>query len=220
MRALLFDFGGTLDSDGLTWGDRFFPLYREAGLDVPREVWNRAFYQSDDHLAERFNLKGLSLDKTVRLQVDCVLEQLAPRQGELIDVIADRFLADCRKHFLRNRPVLERLKLRYKLGIVSNWYGNLEDSLKNEEISGLFDVVADSTVVGHIKPAPEIFRYAMGKLGVQAQDCLMVGDSVPRDMRGAEGLEMRHALINPSAAACCQKALRLATLPQLEGLLQ
>jgi HAD superfamily hydrolase (TIGR01509 family) len=218
MRALLFDFGGTLDSDGLTWGDRFFPLYREAGLDVPRERWNKAFYQSDDCLPTRFSLKGLSLEKTVRLQVDCVLEHLGPDHKQLAQVIAGRFLEDCRRHFSRNRPVLERLKRRFKLGIVSNWYGNLEGALDPEGLGGLFEVVADSTVVGHIKPAPEIFLFAARRLGVEPQDCLMVGDSVPRDMRGAEGLGMRHALIGPSAAPCCPQALLLKTLPELEGL--
>ncbi|MBI3976278.1 MAG: HAD family hydrolase, partial [Armatimonadetes bacterium] len=35
MRALLFDFGGTLDADGVPWKDRIFTLYRAEGVDVP-----------------------------------------------------------------------------------------------------------------------------------------------------------------------------------------
>lgn len=220
MRAVLFDFGGTLDSDGLTWGDRFYPLYREVGIDAPRERWNKAFYRSDDRLHSRFKLDGLSLEETLRLQVGCVLEDLAPERRDAGTAIAGRFLDDCRKHFSRNRPVLERLKTRYRLGIVSNFYGNLSGILESEGLAELFEVVADSGVVGHLKPSPEIFLFAAGRLAADPRECLMVGDSVARDMRGAEGLAMAHALLNPSAPdACCAAALRLRELPELEGLL-
>ncbi len=219
MKAVLFDFGGTLDSDGLTWPARFFPLYRESGLDVPQDVFLKAFYRCDDHLAERFSLAGTGLERTLELQVGCVLEELPGRRVELTKTISRRFLEDCRRFFTRNKPVLERLRKRYKLGIVSNFYGNLPDILASEGMDGFFDVVAESARLGHTKPAKEIFLHATGALGVEPADCLMVGDSVPRDMKGAEGLAMPHALLNPSADACCASASRLATLPDVERLL-
>ena len=33
VETLLFDFGGTLDADGVAWKERFFTLYRAEGLD-------------------------------------------------------------------------------------------------------------------------------------------------------------------------------------------
>jgi len=220
MKAVLFDFGGTLDSDGLTWPDRFFPLYRDAGLDLTRDAFLKAFYASDDHLAERFALTGVGLAKTLELQVGCVLESLPGADPGLMPAISGRFLEDCRRFFARNKPVLERLKRRYRLGIVSNFYGNLPDILASEGLDGYFDVVAESARLGHMKPQKEIFLHATRALGVTPDQCMMVGDSVPRDMRGAEGLAMSHALLNPSAAACCPTAARLTTLPDVERLLQ
>lgn len=219
MECVLFDFGGTLDSDGTSWGNRFYPLYKEAGLAITREQFDRAFYASDDNLATRFNLKGLNLEDTLHLQVRCVLESVAPDRLDLTEKIAGRFLEDCRSHFRRNRPVLERLAARYRLGIVSNWYGNLEDILRGEGLRELFGAVADSSVVGCIKPEPKIFRHAADALGSPVEECLMVGDSVPRDMRGAEGLKMAHALIGASAA-CCGEAWQLSIFPDLEAKLQ
>lgn len=47
-RAILLDFGGTLDSDGEHWLDRFYALYEWAGLRHvgPNEI-KRAFYHAD-----------------------------------------------------------------------------------------------------------------------------------------------------------------------------
>lgn len=219
MKAVLFDFGGTLDSDGLTWPERFLPLYRDAGFDLTREAFLKAFYKSDDHLAQRFPLSGVGLERTLELQVSCVLEELPGARKDLTPKIAGRFLEDCRRHFERNRPVLDHLKKRFRLGIVSNFYGNLPDILASEGLDGYFDVVAESARVGHTKPAKQIFMHALNGVGAEPSESLMVGDSVGRDMKGAEGLGMPHALLNPSASVCCPSALRLTALPDLEGLL-
>ena len=48
IQAILFDFGGTLDSNGRHWRERFFALYREAGVKTSPEAFDRAFYDSDD----------------------------------------------------------------------------------------------------------------------------------------------------------------------------
>jgi putative hydrolase of the HAD superfamily len=219
VQAILFDFGGTLDADGVAWIDRFFPLYREARVAVPRSEFDRAFRAADDNLASRFALKGLSLEATLALQAECVLESLAPAMRDQGRPISAAFLEECRRHFSRNRPVLERLGRKFKLAVVSNFYGNLESVLESEGLSGLFDAVADSRLVGAEKPSPGIFLHALEELGVNAGDCLMVGDSIPRDMRGAEALNMRHALISPEPRVCCPGALKASSLPRLESLL-
>src|SRR5579883_824964 len=172
MDAVLFDFGGTLDSDGRTWIDRFYALYKEEGVDIaPRSRFDRAFYDADDGLAARFPLAGCSLERTVRLQVRCVLEALAPQAPSAAARITGRFLEDCRAHFRRNAPLLERLAGRYRLGVVSNFYGNLEAVLESEGLRRYFRAVVDSTAVGHVKPSPQIFRAALSALGCGAQDC-------------------------------------------------
>jgi putative hydrolase of the HAD superfamily len=216
MRAVLFDFGGTLDSDGLTWGDRFFPIYREAGLTLSREAFDRAFYKSDDNLPTRFALAGKALPETLQLQVSCVLEEAAPDRRDLTQAIAGRFLDESRAAFARNKPVLERLARRYKLGIVSNFYGNLTEILAAEGLAGYFGVVADSQNVGHIKPSKEIFQYAMSALGTSPADTVMVGDSIKRDMKGAEDLGMPHILVSPKEVSCCSRGWRVSVLAELE----
>ncbi len=200
MKSLLFDYGGTLDADGTTWLERFHPLYEEAGLDFTKDRFDRAFYDSDDNLPARHALSGLDLAQTVRLQVKDVVRALAPNRTDLIDPIADRFVADCRKQFKRLTPALKRLSKRYRLGIVSNFYGNLDDVLTAEGLRPLFSVVADSGMLGVAKPEPAIFLHAAQALKTSPADCVMIGDSVKRDMKGAAGVGMRRALVAAGGA--------------------
>jgi HAD superfamily hydrolase (TIGR01549 family) len=193
MQSLLFDYGGTLDSDGITFLDRFRAIYKEEGIESPG--FDRAFYDAEDALPARHVLQGLDLEQTCRLLVRDMLTVLAPGRMDRADAIAGRFAADCRRQFARLKPVLERLSRRYRLGIVSNFYGNLEGILVAEGLRPLFGVVADSGVVGVIKPEPAIFLHALRTLGSTPAECVMVGDSVKRDIAGAAGLGMRKALV-------------------------
>jgi putative hydrolase of the HAD superfamily len=220
VKAILFDFGGTLDADGNTWLERFRRIYEDAGLRLRREEFDRAFYDSDDNLAARFPLRGLSLEQTLLLQVRGVLGFLAPDRLDQAEPIAARFLAGSRAAFRRHRPVLERLGAHHRLGIVSNFYGNLDSVLASEGLRDLFTTVVDSGVAGVTKPDPAIFQKALSELKTEAAETWMVGDSIPRDMRGAEAMGMPHVLIaDPGPPTCCPKARRAGSVADLETVL-
>jgi putative hydrolase of the HAD superfamily len=201
MKSVLFDYGGTLDSDGTTWLERFYPIYKENGIDSDRPRFDRAFYDSDDSLPARFALDGLDLEQTLRLQVRGVLDALAPERADLTPKIASRFAEDSRRQFHRLKPVLDRLAARYRLGIVSNFYGNLDGILRAEGLRGHFAVVADSGVLGVQKPDPEIFLHAARALDSRPEECVMVGDSVPRDVKGAAAAGMKKVLVTGAKSA-------------------
>ena len=65
-KAILFDFGGTLDSDGIAWKERFYPIYRSCGLNLDFKEFEKYFFSSDDALVEQ-KLKNLSFSKTIYL---------------------------------------------------------------------------------------------------------------------------------------------------------
>src|SRR5207249_3583829 len=48
--AVLFDFGGTLDADGLPWKERMGRLFRDEGAVVARDRFDPAYYAADDAL--------------------------------------------------------------------------------------------------------------------------------------------------------------------------
>jgi hypothetical protein len=50
IETLLFDFGGTLDADGVAWKERFHALYQAEGLDMTAEAFAPVFFAADDPL--------------------------------------------------------------------------------------------------------------------------------------------------------------------------
>ena len=73
--------------------------------------------------------------------------------------------------------LIRRLKGSYKLGLLSNtseW--DFEYGIKTTEVFPLFDAVTLSFRVHALKPAPEIYRDAISKLGVGPSECLYIDD--------------------------------------------
>lgn len=220
-RALTFDVGGTLDGPGIPWRPRLEPWYRAGGVVDSPEQLARAFYDADDHLHERHSLAGLDLRATVELQVADTLANLGRRDARLVERIADRFVREARASFAATRPLLERLARAMPLGIVSNFYGNLRDVLRHEGLLELFQVVIDSREVGFEKPDRRIFLAATSALGVAPAKVAHVGDSLPRDVKGARDAGLVPVWYAPQADddACPERTLRIRELGELETLL-
>jgi putative hydrolase of the HAD superfamily len=111
--------------------------------------------------------------------------------------VASRFLSEASAAFARNRPVLEALKERYRLGIVSNFYGNLEAVCHSAGLAPLFAVMVDSHRVGAKKPDPAIFHVALETLRAMPETTIFIGDSLRRDREGARRTGMRFIWIAP-----------------------
>jgi len=220
--AVLFDFGGTLDADGVPWKERFYRLCLDEGVAVERGRFDPVFYAADDALVGRLP-DTLSIDETVGRLAAGILGVLRPGDGALAARVARRFLAAARQQIERNRPMLARLSSRYHLGIVSNFYGNLPEVCANFQIRSLFRVIVDSTQVGVTKPDPRIFLRAVEALGVPPVRAVFVGDSPARDMAGARGVGMRHIRVAGddarSAEPCCPGDRVVRALEEVEALL-
>jgi putative hydrolase of the HAD superfamily len=206
IKTILFDFGGTLDADGVAWKERFHRLYREEGVDIPNERFAQAFYKADDALVGSIP-STLSLTDTVHRLTRDVARELDVRDQVLVGRIAQRFLADAHERFTVNRHVLQDLTRHYRLGIVSNFYGNLSAVCREAGLDEYFQTIIDSEVVGHLKPSPEIFHAALNDLQVAPQQAVFVGDSLYRDMGGARSIGMAHVWLTSQATyegeTCC-----------------
>lgn len=118
--------------------------------------------------------------------------------------VASRFLSEASAAFARNRPVLEALRERYRLGIVSNFYGNLEAVCRSAGLASLFAVLVDSHRVGAEKPDPAIFHVALETLRAKPETTVFVGDSLRRDREGARRTGMRFIWIVPQGVPAAE----------------
>jgi putative hydrolase of the HAD superfamily len=81
----------------------------------------------------------------------------------------------------------------YKLAVVSNAEGQVEADAKRFGLAKYFDVIIDSHIVGVAKPDPRIFQIALERLGVGPDEVKFTGDIYSIDVEGARaaGIEAR-----------------------------
>jgi putative hydrolase of the HAD superfamily len=221
--VVLFDFGGTLDADGIHWAPRFHAAYTACGGTVAYPAFESVFRASDRALAAQPRVRGLGFRALIEAQSQLLCGLLADGAGIDAAQVTARFHSDAVTVVARNRPLLERLAARYRLGVVSNFTGNLEPCLEELELRRYFRVVADSTVVGIAKPDPRIFAGALTELGASPARAWMVGDNFETDMRPASGLGMCTCWLAPLERPLPKDAaptVRIARLPELEGALR
>lgn len=220
-KALLFDLGGTLDADGVAWKDRFFRLYLEQGIGVSREAFEPVFYRADDALVGTIP-RDLSLAATAGRLAAGITAGLGLADPGLSARVTAGFVGAAREAGRRSAAVLASLAHGHRLGIVSNFYGNLAAVCEDLGLRSFLDVLVDSTDAGCTKPDPRVFRQALEGLGVTPAEAVFVGDSPARDMAGARALGMRHVWLAGAAwpaPVCCPGDRVLRTLGELEGAL-
>jgi HAD superfamily hydrolase (TIGR01509 family) len=95
--------------------------------------------------------------------------------------------------------VLDELKRQgLILAVISNTEdGRLIDSLDAAGISGRFDLLIDSQLVGCRKPDAAIFRLTLKRLGLEAHEAAYVGDSYVHDALAAQAIGLRGILLDP-----------------------
>ena len=92
---------------------------------------------------------------------------------------------------------LEDLSKDYKLVILSNTDGfSVPSVLEKFHIEKHFSYVYLSFKEGMLKMDPESFRKIFTELSVTAEDCVMIGDSLESDMKGAELAGVRGILLD------------------------
>jgi putative hydrolase of the HAD superfamily len=198
VRGILFDYGGTLDGPASHWLDRMIELYREAGVELPFERTKAAFYRADDAAYAERRVADMSLAELMAFHVDVQLDHLGLEDPRLRRRLVEGFVDRSHAALADSRRVLARLTPHYRLGVVSNFYGNVARILADAGIAPLLAVIADSNRVGCMKPDRRIFEHALAGLGTDAAATLHVGDSYERDVRAAHALGLRTAWLVPS----------------------
>jgi putative hydrolase of the HAD superfamily len=200
LRAVLFDWGGTLMSD--EWSDEIALEGHTAGLaalgrdGLPDAEAFTAYLR--EHEAELFPSAGED-----EIDIAAVMSGSFRDQGvELTDDDVRLFLQAAHEawssHYVladSTHALLEALRARgLKLALVSNtaspqWL--LQPMLERQGIAERVDAIVLSSEVGKRKPHPAIFERALSELDVAASVALFVGDRLEADVLGASRIGMK-----------------------------
>ena len=189
-KAIIFDFGGTLDSDGIHWSEKFWDIYSIAGVECTKPDYEKAYLAAEKKLVS--NIYGkLSFKDIFKQGLKNQLEYLYPKERSKVQTLSSQLLEILYDDVLNTveeaKAVLRSLEKDFKLGLVSNFYGNLKEVCKELELT-MFDTMIDSETVQIRKPDPAIFSLAIKELNLDAIDCIVVGDSYDNDIEPAKSL--------------------------------
>lgn len=201
LKGIIFDYGGTLDSRGVHWSEIIYDGYKAAGVPVEREAFREAYVYAERELARVRHILPCDtfLDLMVK-KVDIELRRLvetghldADAPARYTAAVARYCYEAARASIDEARPVLDALKARFPMVLVSNFYGNVDTVLRDMGVRDYFQGVIESAVVGVRKPDARIFKLGCVALGLEPGQVMVVGDSLRKDIEPAESIGCRVA---------------------------
>jgi HAD superfamily hydrolase (TIGR01509 family) len=205
VRACIFDAGGTIvhpdwlrlsqiaaevsgrSFESREMGRAFGEMLRAVGIEMQSEGFVLPDEMQQPHWTFRRMYAALGLDDAA---CAAVVERLAVSHMDRHvwcgpDPAAARVLAGLKRAGLI-------------LAVISNTEdGRLIESLEAAGISGYFDLLIDSHLVGIRKPDAAIFKLTLERLGLQAHEAAYVGDSYAHDALAARAVGLRGILLDP-----------------------
>jgi HAD superfamily hydrolase (TIGR01509 family) len=186
LKAVLFDFDGTILDTETPEFEEWRDAFRARGHELTLDVWQHSLgtvgvYDPCAHLADLtgtpFDHDALRKDVYARHHTRCEAQPLLPG-------VVDR----------AREARAAGLKTAVASSSLSSW---VEGWLALHGIRDLFDAVCTRDEVRQVKPAPDLFLLAAARLGVSPAQCLVFEDS-PNGIRAARTAGMRCVAIpNP-----------------------
>ncbi len=189
--------------------------------DALRDAAGRARRLLDDFLAGR---RSTESPGTKRLLTNLLLDRLGlppgPAREAAEEDVAGILPGSWRAPMPGAAEALAALRRDgYRLALVSNSDGTVERLLVEAGLRAPFEAVFDSALVGAEKPDPEIFRFALRRMGVLAEQAVHVGDLPSVDVAGAVAAGVAAILLDPYDVFPDCPAPRLRALAELPGFL-
>jgi len=185
IEGLLLDYGGTIDTNGRHWAVVFYKKYLQFGLQLSKQEFYDAYVFAERKMALEPIIKSyFTFEDVLSVKVAAQMQYL--NKEELFSTVGIEIVKSCNALvggcIEQAKPVLKALGKRYKLLIVSNFYGNLENVLDDYNLMDYFQGVVESARVGVRKPDPKIYQLGVDALQLSAENCAVVGDSYSKDI--------------------------------------
>lgn len=191
-KGYIFDYGGTLDTNGCHWGKMLWHGYERHHIPITEAQFRAAYVYAERTLGRTPIIQtDYTFKKTLAIKLRIEFEflqdkglvgtgnfNIASEQSAILDDLYSKV----RETAAKSKEVLLKLKEKCPLVLVSNFYGNMNVVLKEMGFDGVFDKVIESAVVGVRKPDPEIYQMGIDALGLNPDDIVAVGDSFDKDI--------------------------------------
>ena len=198
IKGVIFDYGGTIDTNGIHWGEVIAAQYIEAGIEIGRKLYRNAYVHGERTLAKHPIIAPEDtfhtlLRKKIAIQFEYLRTETGSQQftAELAQTVADRCYDKVKKTIATSRAIVEELSKQYPMVLVTNFYGNMPVVLKEFGLDTCFKTIIESSVVGIRKPDPALFALGVEALQLAAEEVVVIGDSYRKDIHPSSTLGCR-----------------------------
>ena len=208
IKAILFDFDGTLRLDKPNGSDVFFSRTVEMGLSIDDETrlhserWTHYYFANSPEIQS--DLKEF---KDGNFWVNYSRRKLlslgrSEEEAESLSAPMSAYMRDNYKpqsHVLdESRKVLDTFKKDgYILGVISNRDDPYHDELKELKLDSYFSFSLAGGEVQSFKPDTHIFDQGLKRAGIKAEEAIYVGDNYYADIVGSRNAGLLPVLYDP-----------------------
>ena len=109
----------------------------------------------------------------------------------------------CQRHVVYDDvpAVLEHTRQSFRLGLLTNGAADLQrEKIAGAGIAPYFDEILVAGDIGVAKPHARMFTTMLSRLAVQPNEAVMIGDSLSKDIAGAQAVGMKAVWLNRDGA--------------------
>ena len=150
----------------------------EKYIPINQACWKLYQHDKITHQELRYNRLKFSFDALNVEISDADIDQIA---NDYIETLTDN------NHLFDGAiELLDYLKTKYRLHIITNGFANVQDKKINNALLGnYFTTITNSELAGVKKPNSIIFDYAVHAAQASKESCIMIGDCLDADVNGA-----------------------------------
>lgn len=189
-KAIIFDFWGTLVENGIYPS----PSKQAKYILRVRKPFNEFIIEFEKaFMSQKFENLSEAFDKVIK---DFGLNPPPFVRDKLVGMWNKNTILA--KPYPETTEVLKELRNQgFFLALAANCEQfSVDQVLDKYQMRELFDVIALSYEEGVLKSQGKLFTKALDKLGVEKEECLVVGDSVESDIEGARHIGIPSVLID------------------------
>lgn len=208
LKRIIFDLDFTL----IKWKDEYPLLIKdiltEHNLDIDYKIIDDAIELQEekyDCLSKEQILLDANANLDINISMD-LLDEILQRQKVLSDYDEDTI------------KVLKYLSKKYEIVVLTNYFKEIQEGrLAHAGFMPYIKEVIGGDSIKHFKPHPDAFIAAMGPYN--ANECLVIGDSVRCDINGAKNVGIPAILFDTRKKYPDYQGKRINSLSELKEML-
>lgn len=198
--ALLLDMNSTFmfGEDRFGADEDYSEYYRSIGGELPRDFVNELISRAYDYLDDRYpteEYKHCFPSLKEAIEVSNNIEISEPEKEKIIETFSFHEHGEISEAYV---SALKKLKKQFILTLVIDIWAPKTmwvQTFKGIGIWEIFSAHSFSSDHGMVKPSPKPFEMVVQEINLPKEKCLVIGDSIRRDLGGSRAAEIDCVLV-------------------------